>query len=80
MVESEVTPLIEDVEKAFADIYLKPLVSEFTPAYGLPVESLTFPENEEACSHLIEAAVRLLENAVGFRRRRIIIADAQQNE
>ena len=80
MVESEVTPLIEDVEKAFADIYLKPLVSEFTPAYGPPMEILTFPENEEACSHLIEAAVRFLENAVGSMRRRIIIADAQQNE
>lgn len=79
MVETEVTPLIEDVGKAFVDICLKPLLSEPAPAHGLPVKILIFPENEEACNHLIEASTRFLENAVGPKGCRIIITDAQQN-
>jgi len=75
MVESEVTPLIEEVEKEFTDVYLKPLVSEFVPGHGLPVEILAFQENEGACSRLIETAIQSLDKAVKSKGRRMVVAD-----
>ncbi len=72
MVESEVSPLIEEVEKELVDVYLKPLVSEYVPGAGLPVELVAFGEDEEACSRLAEEAILCLKRLVETKGREIV--------
>ncbi|MBS7622643.1 competence/damage-inducible protein A [Candidatus Bathyarchaeota archaeon] len=70
MVESDLSPIIEDVEREFREVYLKPLVSEYDRITGLPVEVIVFGVNDEACIQRISDVVRFLEEAVrekGYR-------------
>lgn len=72
MVESEVTPIVEMIEREFSSVYLKPLVSGYVKGSGLPVEILAFGANEEACNRLVRDVVQSLERAVKAKGRRIV--------
>ena len=72
MVESEVTPIVEEIEKGFGNVYLKPLVSEYVKGSGLPIEILAFEANEEACDRLVRDVVQSLEWAIKAKGRRIV--------
>ena len=72
MVESEVAPIIEDIEKKIANIYLKPLVSEYDPEKGIPIEIISFEKNDMDCWKLIEETKTLLREAVEQKGRKLI--------
>ncbi len=72
MFESEITPLISEVLKEVQGVYLKPLVSEYTPNLGLPIEVIAFGEDEEHCQKKYEEALGLLTNLVNQSGRRIV--------
>jgi nicotinamide-nucleotide amidase len=74
MFESEVTPLIEEIESKLSTVYLKPLVSAYVPATGLPIEILAFGVNEQTCSLLLKEAIRHLEKAVKTRGRHMFLS------
>lgn len=47
--ESEIAPLLGEVQKTIQGIYMKSLLSEYTPDYGLPIEIIVFDSDEERC-------------------------------
>ena len=78
MVESEVTPIVEEIEKGFGNVYLKPLVSEYVKGSGLPIEILAFDANEEACDRLVRDVVQSLEWAIKAKGRRIVTSPCKR--
>jgi len=72
MVESEVAPIIEDIEKKIVNVYLKPLVSEYDPEKGIPIEIISFEKNDMVCWKLIEETKILLREAVEQKGRKLI--------
>jgi len=72
MVESEVAPIIEDIEKKIVNVYLKPLVSEYDPEKGIPIEIISFEKNDMYCWKLIEETKILLREAVEQKGRKLI--------
>ena len=70
MVESEVAPIIEEIEEKLDNVYLKPLVSEYTPERGIPIEIISFEKTDNDCWKLIKKTEELLQKAVeqkGFK-------------
>ena len=72
MVESEVAPIIENIEKKIDNIYIKPLVSEYDPEKGIPIEIISFEKNDIDCLKLIEETQRLLRESVEQKGRKLI--------
>ncbi|WP_455368233.1 competence/damage-inducible protein A [[Eubacterium] cellulosolvens] len=72
MVESEVAPIIEDIEKTIDNVYLKPLVSEYDPEKGIPIEIISFEKNDNNCLKLINKTKKLLRKAVEQKGRKFI--------
>jgi nicotinamide-nucleotide amidase len=70
MVESEVEPLINQVMSEVAEIYMKPLISQYSNGL-LPVEIVAFGKNEESCKVIIEQAIRLLRRLASMKGRRV---------
>ncbi|MHA2059734.1 MAG: competence/damage-inducible protein A [Candidatus Ranarchaeia archaeon] len=49
MFESEVSQLISQIHATIPGVYLKPLISETIPNFGLPVEVIVFSTNVKNC-------------------------------
>jgi molybdenum cofactor synthesis domain-containing protein len=73
MFESEITPLINEVLKTIREAYIKPLVSEYDPTLGLPIEVVIFGMNEEACQKNYEHTLSLLTNLVNQKGKQLRI-------
>lgn len=73
MRESEVSPLIEEIRGASFGAYLKPLVSEYNPKRGLPVEVIIFDKSEERCKIRMNEILILFKNLVSKKGREISI-------
>jgi molybdopterin-biosynthesis enzyme MoeA-like protein len=71
MVESEIAPIIEDIEKNIDNVYLKPLVSEYDQEKGIPIEIISFEKNDMECWKLIEKTKILLHEAVEQKGRKL---------
>lgn len=75
MVESEIAPIIEDIEKNIDNVYLKPLVSEYDQEKGIPIEIISFEKNDMECWKLIEKTKILLQEAVEQKGRKLITSN-----
>ena len=75
MVESEVTPIIDDIIDKIDNIYLKPLVSEYDPKKGIPIEIISFEKYDEDCWKLINKSKQLLQNAVEQKGHKLMTSD-----
>jgi molybdenum cofactor synthesis domain-containing protein len=64
MYESQVSPITDEIMKSMSGAYLKPLVSEYQPDKGLPIEVIAFAENKEACQKKIMEIIERLEKLV----------------
>ncbi|MBS7629263.1 hypothetical protein KEJ23_04740 [Candidatus Bathyarchaeota archaeon] len=71
MVESEAEPLINQVMSEIADIYMKPLISQYTENGLLPVEIVAFGEDEDSCRITVEEAIRLLKGLASTKGGRV---------
>jgi len=74
MFESEVAPLVSTVLKSVQGLYLKPLVSEYSPNLGLPIEVIVFSEDEASCRKKYEEALTLLRKLVDQKGRKLVEA------
>jgi molybdopterin-biosynthesis enzyme MoeA-like protein len=66
MFETEVEPLICQIQSAIFGVYLKPLVGEYIPNVGLPVEIIVFDSNDEEChrkyNHTLKMLIELVKH------------------
>lgn len=58
--ESEIAPLLGEVQKTVKGIYMKPLLSEYAPDSGLPIEIIVFDADEESCAKRYAEALSML--------------------
>ena len=75
MAESEIAPIIEDIEKNIDNVYLKPLVSKYDPEKGIPIEIISFEKNDIECWKLIEETKILLQEAVEEKGSKLITSN-----
>jgi len=64
MFESEVAPLINQIQKTIQGVYIKPLVGEATPNVGLPVEIIVFDSDEESCKRRYQKTLNMFVELV----------------
>ncbi|MEM2942169.1 MAG: molybdopterin-binding protein [Candidatus Bathyarchaeia archaeon] len=79
MVESDLSPIIEEIEKTFSEVYLKPLVSEYDRNSGLPIEVIAFGVDDEACLQKIGDVARSLEKAIREKGRRLLTVSKEES-
>ena len=72
MFESEVAPLINQILKTIRGVYLKPLVGEYMPNVGLPVEVIVFGSDEESCQRTYREALDMFEDLVKLKGKKVI--------
>ena len=64
MFESEVAPLISQIQKKIPGIYVKPLVGEYVANVGLPAEIVVFDNDEMACQKKYRETLSMLTELV----------------
>ena len=72
MVEAEVAPLLSQVLKAVPGVYLKSLVGGYVPNVGLPIEIITFDNDEEGCQRKYKETLRMFEELVNQKGKKIV--------
>jgi nicotinamide-nucleotide amidase len=72
MFESELAPLVLEVNKTVEGVYVKPLVGDSTRDQGLPVEILAFGQSDEACHQKCDLAVGKLKELVTQKGRELL--------
>lgn len=72
MFEAEVAPLISQILKVIPGVYLKPLVGEYIPNVGLPVEIIAFESDEESCQRKYRETLSMFEELVMQKGKKII--------
>lgn len=60
--ESEVSPIIDELMDSNNNTYFKPLVSEYDPKKGLPIEIIVFDKNIEKCKKRMRKMLILFKN------------------
>jgi len=64
MFESKVSELTNKVTQEISAVYMKPLIGEFNPEKGLPIDIVVFAINEEECKAKMKRAIEALRNLV----------------
>jgi nicotinamide-nucleotide amidase len=67
--ESQVAPTTEHIMKTLQGTYLKPLVGQYTPGEGLPIDIVAYGETEEDCKRKLEKAKQMLREELGDKLR-----------
>ncbi|MEM3463100.1 MAG: molybdopterin-binding protein [Candidatus Bathyarchaeia archaeon] len=69
MRESEISPLVEEISREIPDVYLKPLIKDYRPESGLPIEILAFGADKSACESRLISVVERMRAFAEARRR-----------
>lgn len=64
MYESQVSPIKDEIMKCIPGAYLKPLVGEYRRGRGLPVDIVTFAEDERKCRARMKEVIKKLKEIV----------------
>jgi len=64
MYESQISPITDKIMKSMPRTYLKPLVGEYLEEKGLPVDIVTFAEDEKDCRVRMKEAINQLRKLV----------------
>jgi len=67
--ESQVAPTTERIMNKLPGTYLKPLVGQYTPGEGLPIDIIAYGDTEEDCRTKLEKAKQMLQEELGDRVR-----------
>jgi nicotinamide-nucleotide amidase len=60
MYEDQASSIADDIMEKIPGIYLKPLVADYHPDKGLPIDIITFAENEKTCRLRVKEAIKKL--------------------
>ena len=69
--ESEVSPIIDELMNSNINTYFKPLVGEYDPKKGLPIEIIVFDKNIEKCKKRIKKMLILFKNLLSEKGEKI---------
>ena len=67
MYESQISQITNKIMSENPGVYLKPLVSEYEREKGLPVDIITFGEDENTCQEKIDLTIKKLKEMVSHR-------------
>jgi molybdenum cofactor synthesis domain-containing protein len=73
MRESEVSPIIDELMSSNRNIYFKPLISEYDPRKGLPIEMIVFDKNIKKCKVRMEEMLILFKDLLS--EKGVVISD-----
>jgi molybdenum cofactor synthesis domain-containing protein len=77
MRESEISPLIDEIMSGSPDVYIKPIIKDYRPDSGLPIEILAFGARESACMERLGSIIeriRAFAEAKGRTMRIVRVA------
>lgn len=72
MFETEAETLISQIESVISGVYLKPLVGEYIPNVGLPVEIIVFNSNAEGCRRKYDDTLKMFIELVEHAGKEVV--------
>ena len=69
MHESEISPILNQITKNTSNVYMKPIIKDYSKERGLPIEIITFGEDKEKIKEKLMKIIKQLKEQVESKGR-----------